>query len=256
MAKYVFNPFTGKLDTSIDEATITNNITAASGGYEFTAGFTDRDTTGGGSSDVGTNVSYTQAEVDAQAWRRFGFDSARQIANDTPYWGNGPDPNEAPHSGTTDYQGVGLFSGAYMPEGVTQLFDFTADQGAYSLQETAGANPYNAAAGSLDFTQCQVGDFFVGRFDFNLVPQFPNTTVEVGLIWSTRDGDDNITFTFPLTTQPIFLGTGAGTTFLCRPIITAYFASQEDVNARALPAIRADQPILVQPLTFLSGLRR
>jgi hypothetical protein len=44
MAKYVFNPFTGKLDTSIDEATITNNITAASGGYEFTAGFADRST--------------------------------------------------------------------------------------------------------------------------------------------------------------------------------------------------------------------
>lgn len=256
MAKYVFNPFTGKLDTSIDEATITNNITAASGGYEFTAGFADRSTGNGGASDIGTNVAYTQAEVDAGAWRRFGFDSARQLANDTPYWGNGPDPNEAPHSGTTDYQGVGLFSGAYMPEGVTSLFDFTADQGAFSLEETGGSNPYNAAPGSLDFTQCQVGDFFVGRFDFNLVPQFPNTTVEVGLIWQTRDASDVATFTFPLTTQPIFLGTGAGTVYLSRPIITAYFASQEDVNARALPAIRADQPILVQPLTFLSGLRR
>ena len=256
MSKYVFNPFTGKLDASIDEATITNNISAASGGYEFTAGFADRDTTGGGSSDVGTNVSYTEAEVAAGAWRRFGFDSARQLANDTPYWGNGPDSNEAPHAGTNDYQGVGLFSGSYMPQGVTSLFDFTADQGAFSLEETSGSNPYNAANGSLDFTQCQVGDFFVGRFDFNLVPQFPNTTVEIGLIWSTRDAEDNITFTFPLTTQPIFLGTGAGATYLCRPIITAYFASQEDVNARALPAIRADQPILVQPLTFLSGLRR
>lgn len=256
MSKYVFNPFTGKLDASIDEASITNNISAASGGYEFTAGFADRDTTGGGSSDVGTNVSYTAAEVAAGAWRRFGFDSARQLANDTPYWGNGPDSDEAPHAGTNDYQGVGLFSGSYMPQGVTSLFDFTADQGAFSLEETSGSNPYNAASGSLDFTQCQVGDFFVGRFDFNLVPQFPNTTVEVGLIWSTRDGDDNITFTFPLTTQPIFLGSGAGATYLCRPIITAYFASQEDVNARALPAIRADQPILVQPLTFLSGLRR
>ena len=256
MSKYVFNPFTGNLDASIDEATITNNISAASGGYEFTAGFADRDTTGGGASDIGTNVSYTEAEVAAGAWRRFGFDSARQIANDTPYWGNGPDSNEAPHAGTTDYQGVGLFSGSYMPQGVTSLFDFTPDQGAFSLEETSGSNPYNAANGSLDFTQCQVGDFFVGRFDFNLVPQFPNTTVEIGLIWSTRDADDNITFTFPLTTQPIFLGTGAGSTYLCRPIITAYFASAEDVNARALPAIRADQPILVQPLTFLSGLRR
>ena len=256
MAKYVFNPFTGKLDTSVDTANITNNITAAAGGYEFTAGFADRDTTGGGANAVGTNVQYTQEEVDNQRWRRFGFNTTRQLANDTPYWGNGPDPNEAPHAGTLDYQGIGLFGGAYMPENVTNMISFAEDQGDYSNAVTAGDLQYNAAPGSLDFTQLLVGDFFVGRFDFNLVPQFPNTTVEIALIWQTRDSNDNATFTFPLTTQPIFLGTGAGQVFLSRPIITAYFASQEDINARALPAIRADQPILVQPLTFLTGIRR
>ena len=37
---------------------------------------------------------------------------------------------------------------------------------------------------------------------------------------------------------------------------SAYFASQEDVNARALLAIRADNPIQVQPLTTLTTIQR
>ena len=85
-----------------------------------------------------------------------------------------------------------------------------------------------------------------------MTPQFANTTVEVGLIWATRDSSDNVTFTFALTGEPLFYGSGTtGRTFLNRPIITAYLASAEDVNARALPAIRADQPCFIQPLTSL-----
>ena len=230
--------------------------TKSVGGYEFTGGFLDRTTGQTGTSDVGSNVSYTSADVAANRWRRFGFSSARQIANDQPYWVDSGDPDEAPASGTTDYQGVGLFSGAYMPSGVTSMFDFTQDD-TYNQEVTTGDNPYTAATGSLNWTQCKVGDFAEVRFDFNITPQFANTTVEVGLIFATRDADDNITFTFPLLTNPIFFGQGSvGKTFLNRPSISAYFASQEDVNARALPAIRADQPILVQPLTILTTIKR
>ena len=230
--------------------------TKAIGGYEFTGGFADRTVGQTGTSDVGSNVSYTSADVAANRWRRFGFSTTRQIANDQPYWGDSGDPNEAPAAGTTDYEGVGLFSGAYMPSGVTSMFNFTQDD-TYNQAVTTGDNPYTAAIGSLDWSQCQVGDFAEVRFDFNITPQFANTTVEVGLIFATRDADDNITFTFPLLTNPIFFGQGTvGKTFLNRPIITAYFASQEDVNARALPAIRADQPVLIQPLTLLTSISR
>ena len=63
------------------------------------------------------------------------------------------------------------------------------------------------------------------------MPQVANTTLEVGLIWSTRDENDNVTFTFPLTTQPIFFGTGTqGQPYLNRVEMTAYFASEEDLN--------------------------
>jgi hypothetical protein len=227
----------------------------ATGGYEFTGGFTDRVSGASGVSDIGNDVEYTQAMVDSNAWLRFGFDSTRQVVNDTPYWGDSADANEAPHAGTTAYQGVGLFSGAYMPAGVTSMFDF-ADNTAYNAASTSGLI-YNAATGSYDMSELDVGNFTQFRFDFNLTPQFANTTVEVGLIWATRDASDNVTFTFALTGEPLFYGAGTtGETFLNRPMISAYLASAEDVNARALPAIRADQPVFVQPLTTLFTVGR
>lgn len=246
-AKYSINPINGTLDRVLDEANLTQNIQIDSeGGYEFSGAFTAR----------GANTEYTAAMVSDQSWLRFGFDSASQITNDAPYWGDGTDPDEAPHSGTTDYQGVGLFSGAYMPEGVTSMFDYTANT-AYNNAVTSGSLQYSAAGGSYDMSELQVGDFCQFRWDFNIIPQFTNTTVEIALIWATRDSNDNITFTFPLTTSPIFFGSGTtGRTFLNRPMITAYLASAEDVNAQALPAIRADQPIFIEPLTTLFTVGR
>ena len=255
MAKYTINPITGKLDSTSSSSTVAAHV-RATGGYEFTGGFIDRTTGQTGANDVGSNVAYDAADVAANRWRRFGFDSARQISNDAPYWCDGPNPDEAPHGGTTDYQGTGLFGGAYMPQGVTSMFDFAQDD-AYNQALTTGDNPYTAATGSFDFSQCRVGDMALIRFDFNITPQFANTTVEVGLIWATRDANDNVTYTFPLLTSPIYFGAGTvGNVYLNRPIITAYFASQEDVNARALCAIRADQPVLVQPLTTLTTIQR
>lgn len=179
---------------------------------------------------------------------RFGFDSAQQIANDSPYWTN---PTPAPSAG------VGLFGGSYMSGSVTSMFDFDFNNAGYSNAIESGDFQYNAADGSYDFTQCQPGDLSLIRFDFNVLPQIANTTIEVGLIWQTRDENDDPTHTFALTGTAIFFGTGTvGKTFLQRPLITAYFASYEDVNARALPAIRADNPIQIQPLTTLTTIIR
>ena len=214
------------------------------GGQEFTGGFTDRLIGQTGASDFGTSVAYTQAQATAGTWRRFGIDATARDANDSPYW-----------TGAAPTQGKGLFGGTQMPYGVTNMFDFTDTSIAAAV--TSGANPYTAANGSLDWTECKVGDQAIIRFDFNVIPQVANTTVEVGLIFATRDADDNVTFTFPLTTTPLFYGTGSvGNTYLNRPQMTAYFASSEDINARALPAIRADNPVLIQPLTMLTTIIR
>ena len=222
--------------------------TSGQGGYEFTGGFLDRTTGTAGASDVGSNVNYTQDMVDNKRWLRFAFDSAQQLANDSAYWS---DPAPAPTAG------IGLFGGSYMPEGVTNMFDFNFNVSTYSDAVEAGDFQYTAANGSFDFSHCKAGDLALVRFDYNILPQIANTTVETALIWQTRDSNDSPTFTFALTGEPKFFGTGSvGQTYLARPLLSAYFASNEDVNARALLAIRADNPVQVQPLTTLTTIQR
>ena len=220
-------------------------IVGADGGYEFTGGFVDR-TSGSTGNLISNNVQYTAEQAANGTWRRFGFNSAQQQANDVAYF-----PVTPHHFDQTK----GLFGGEHMPAGVTDLFDF--DDTSLSSAVTTGDLQYTAATGSYDFRQCQLGDLAKVRFSFNVVPQQANTTVEVGLIWATRDSNNNVTFTFPLLTQPIFYGTGTvGKVFLNRVEMSAYFASNEDLNARVLPAIRADNEILIAPLTTLCTIVR
>ena len=210
-------------------------------GQEFTGGFAERTTGSAGANDIGSNVQYTTTQATNGIWKRFGFSTARQLANDVEYWGE-TDP--------AFDQTKGLFGGLKMPDGVTSLFDFadTSHQSAV----TTGSLQYTDAVGSYNMKECRLKDHIRVRFSFNAVPQVANSTLEVGLIWSTRDANDNVTFTFPLTTQPIFFGTGSqGVGYLNRVEMSAYIASDEDLNARALPAIRCNNEILIQPLTTL-----
>jgi hypothetical protein len=222
-------------------------------GYEFTGGFAERTTGQSGANDLGSNVQYTAQMAADSSWYRFGFDRARQIANDVAYF---------PTSGFESFnQSKGLFGGAHMPNGVSDLIDFdfddAGDSGSYTDAVTTGDLKYNSARGSYDLTQCNVGDLVRVRFSFNAVPQVANTTMEVGLIFMTRDESDQPTFTFALTTQPIFYGTGSqGVGFLNRVEMSAYIASGEDQNARLLPAIRCNNEILIQPLTTLISITR
>lgn len=230
---------------------IQESLIKSNGGMEFTGGFSDRTTGQSGANDLGTNVQYTQAQATAGQWQRFGFSRARQTANDVEYWGE-TDPNFD--------QSKGLFGGIHMPEGVDNLFDFDdtsfGSAASQSIKDGFGLD-FSAGNGSYDLTQCQTGDWVNVRFSFNVVPQVANTTLEVGLIWATRDANNDVTFVFPLTTQPIFYGTGTqGQASLNRIQMTAYLASGEDLNARALPAIKADNEILIQPLSTLVTIVR
>lgn len=227
------------------------------GGYEFTGAFTARVNEQGqsGANDFGTFVSYTQDMADADQWLRFGFNPTAQAANDVAYWS---DPAPLDLDPGFD-QTKGLFGGSHMPAGVEKMFDFSFNESpGYSDAVISGDGiKYTAATGSFDFSSCQVGDLALVRFDFQVIPQTANTTIEVGMIWQTRLADGTPTFTFPLTGTPVFYGTGTvGKTFLNRPILSAYFASNEDVNARALLAVRADNPIQVAPLTTLCTIQR
>ena len=238
----------GSSSGSLGGGSVTETVIRADGGYEFTGGFADRTTGQAGASAVGSNVSYTQEMVDNDRWLRFGFDSAQQVTNDSAYW---TEPTPSPTAG------IGLFGGDHMPSGVDSLFDFSFSESSYSDAVTSGDLQYTAADGSLDFSDCRVGDLALVRFDFNVLPQIANTTLEVALIWQTRLADGTPTFTFALTGDPMFYGTGTvGRTFLARPLLSAYFASNEDINAKALLAIRADNPVQIQPLTTLMTIQR
>ena len=216
---------------------------ADAAGYELSGGFTD----------AGTAVDYTQTMIDADQWLRFGFDSTAQAAEDVAYWTD-PDPALDP----TFDQTKGVFGGLYLPDGSEELFDFDFDESpGYSAGVAGQSLNYTAATGSYDFSGCKPGDYANIRFDFNVTPQIANTTVQIAMIWQTRDDLGNPTFTFPLTGTPIFFGTGTvGKTFLNRPVITAYFASNEDVRAKALLAIKADNPIQIEPITTLATILR
>ena len=213
---------------------------SSSAGYELTGGFAERTTGQSGANDLGSNVQYTQAQADAGIWKRFGFSAAQQLANDVEYWGETREGFD---------QSKGVMGGLNMPDGFTKLIDYSDT--ALGAESTSGLL-YTAANGTYDLSECRQGDLVLVRFSFNVVPQVANTTLEVGLIFATRDDNDAVTFTFPLAAQPIFYGTGTqGQAYLNRVEMSAYIASPEDINSRSLPAIRADNPILIQPLATL-----
>ncbi len=219
-------------------------------GLSFTGGFTDRTTGTAGSSTIGSNRSYSSGDAAVRRWMAFGIDSTQQAANDNIYWST---PDTAAIKGYDATKG--LFGGTQLPPGCERLFDFesTAMTADGTLDD---GREYLGATGSLDLSTLKIGDKFEGRFDFNVQVQIANTTVESGLLFFNVESGVP-TFKFALTAQPSFFGTGTvGNTYLLRPTVSAYFASNGDLDAIALPAISSDNPVQIQPLTYLATVQR
>jgi len=212
-----------------------------SSGYEFTGGFQAKSSLTGYVWDSTNQVAYTQQNADNGDYLRFGLSRTVHEAVDTPYWSD-PTPNP-------NWQGFGMFGGDNLPAGKTTTllnFDFNGWSGS--------SMPGNLSTdtGTIALDGLEAGDLVSVRFDYNVIPQIQNTTVDTGLWWATRDSSDNITFEFFLAGGTTFFGQGTvGETKLQRVTSTAYLASNEDVNAIALPTIIADNPVLIQPLSML-----
>jgi hypothetical protein len=191
-------------------------------------------------------VAYTPADAAAGRWLKFGLDRSVHLASDIPYWSS---PTPDPHVG------IGIFGGQNMPAGVSRLIDFEGADWSTTAEPDRDGVPYTS---SLNFQECRTGDLLMCRFDVEVIPQVANTTLEVGLTFVTRDpGTGAPTFEFPLTTTPQFYGTNVvGSTFLIRPFISAYFASDEDRFALALPAIKSNNPIIIRPQSMLITIIR
>lgn len=215
-------------------------------GYSHTGAFAGKPVSNNYVWEAGAGISYTQANVNANLWKVFSLDPIVHAAVDNPYWST-PQP-----SGVT---GIGLFQGANLPNNVTKLFDY--DFVFNNNYNPAGSTGFEGSTGRIRLNDCVYGDQLRVRFDFNVIPQIANTTIEPALWYSNRDDNDNITFTFPLTTQPVFYGQGTvGNTYLNRVEISAWITSNEDVNALTLPAIKSDNPVIIQPLGLLVTILR
>jgi len=219
---------------------------AGQAGYEHTGAFADKPLSNNYVWQAGGGISISQAEVDAGTYKVFSLSSAVHAAVDNPYW---TDPTP------TGVTGIGLFQGANLPDGVNGLFDFDYD---YDTEyPTSSGTGYEGSTGRIDLSDLRPGDQLRVRFDFNAIPQIANTTIEPALWYSNRNPSDDITFTFPLTSQPVFYGTGTvGNTYLNRVELSAWIASEEDVNSLSLPAIKSDNPITIQPLGMLVTIIR
>lgn len=215
-------------------------------GYSSTGAFADKPTSNNFVWEAGIGINYTAQDVANETYKVFSLSRAVHDAVDNPYWSI-PTP-----SGTT---GVGLFQGANLPYDVSSLFDYDFDYD--SVYDPNGSTGFEGSTGRIKLNDAQYGDQLRVRFDFNVIPQIANTTIEPALWYSNRNDNDDITFTFPLTTSPVFYGTGTvGNTYLNRVEISAWITSNEDVNALTLPAIKSDNPILIQPLGLLVTLLR
>ena len=215
-------------------------------GYSHTGAFAGKPTSNNYVWESGTGISYTQTDVNNETFKVFSLDKSVHDAVDNPYWST-PTP--------TGNEGVGLFQGANLPNGVDTLVDYEFDYDT-NYPSSVGSG-FEGSVGRIDLSDCVYGDQLRVRFDFNVIPQIANTTVEPALWYSNRDSNDDITFTFPLTTQPIFYGGGTvGNTYLNRVEISAWITSDEDVNALALPAIKSDNPVIIQPLGMLITIIR
>ena len=217
------------------------------GGYDRSSAFVDYQTGTEASQDPADYIEYTQELANSGTWYRFGMSTAGNQARDNQWWGE-TNPN---YDNTK-----GLFGGLTDPAGVDHFFDFSENT-AFNNAQTTGSLKYTQALGSFSLKECQVGDLVLARFDLNVMPMVTNTTVEIALIYANRDANDTITYTFPLTITPFTYGSGTvGRGYLIRPTITAYMANQQDVNSRSLLAIKADNPILVNPIGVLFTIQR
>ena len=215
-------------------------------GYSHTGGFAGKPLSNNYVWEAGGGISYDAADVAAGTYKVFSLDNAVHLAVDNPYWST-PDVSSGDN--------VGLFNGYALPQGVDSLFEYTYD---FDTQYPGSSGTgFEGTTGRIRLNDCQYGDQLRVRFDFNVIPQIANTTVEPALWYSNRNDTDDITFTFPLTANPVFYGQGTvGRTFLNRVDISAWIISNEDVNALTLPAIKSDNPVIIQPLGLLVTILR
>lgn len=230
----------------VKTATVEQIAGYSSSGYSHTGAFSGKPLDNSYVWEAGVGIQYTSEDAAEARYKVLSLDQTVHEAVDNPYWST-PDVSGGDN--------VGLFNGYALPDGVDSLFEYDYD---FDTQYPGSSGTgYEGSTGRIRLNDLRYGDQLRVRFDYNIIPQIANTTVEPSLWYSNRNSNDDITFTFPLNTSPSFYGTGSvSKTFLNRVDISAWIISDEDVNALVLPAIKADNPVIIQPLGLLVTIIR
>lgn len=240
----VWNPTDGSTRKATIETVAT--VSGTKGGFTFTSGFERR--------------SYPIYVTETNKWVPLDLNSTAQSTVDQPWW-----PGAEPSNG------VDLFGGSALPFGVSRMLDFvqtwdtSGDSDVSDLDLQTGFHaPYGTPTagtrnGTLRFDELDTGTTNTIRIDMNVTPQIANSTIEFGLWFQpklTLDGA-NDGGAFALTGSPLFFGTGTvGHTYLSRPTTSMYVASSSDQFAYAIPVVRCDNPVIIEPLsTLIQNLR-
>ena len=232
----------------------------AVGGFETTCGFTLYNS----SAEPFKGDSLIDFDYDSKLlsnWYRLGLDSSSNISGDAPDWFNSTDSSEAPHSGTTDYQGVGKFSGAYMPHGITNMFNYDSAIAGWSDSDeinTSGVR-YSGATGSYDMAQLKFGDQIDFELDLNITPKVTGTHIETALILAKRDtAGGTVTGHEIIAGDTMVFGRSSvvGYTFHKTIRISHSIRSEEDLHSSALIAVKSDNTFYLQPLNTKFSVRR
>lgn len=208
-------------------------ISGTKGGFTFTGGFAHR----------GDPIAVSSSETGK--WIPLDLDLAIQNTVDQPWW-----------PGANPSNGIDLFGGSALPYGVSRMLDFsqTWDTSGDADVSDADLGTSGTRTGTLRFDELSTGTTNMIRMDMHITPQIANTTVEVGLWFQPKQSLDGLNDggAFPLPGSPLFFGTGTvGTQYLTRPTTTMYIASSSDQFAYAIPCIKSDNPIIVEPISML-----
>ncbi len=145
-------------------------INKGKSGYSHTGAFADKPISNNFVWQAGAGINYTQSDVSNEAYKVLSLSRSVHNAVDNPYWET-PSPSGK--------KGVGLFQGANLPEGVNSLLDYDFDFD--SVYGADGSTGFEGSTGRIDLSDCVYGDQLRVRFDFNIIPQIANTTVEPAL---------------------------------------------------------------------------
>jgi hypothetical protein len=207
------------------------SVSGTKGGFTFSGGFERR----------GNPIAVTTTNK----WVPLDLSAAKQASIDAPWW-----PGAAPSNG------VDLFGGTALPFGVTRMLDFTQswDTSGDADVDDSDLTQNGNRVGTLRFDELDTGTTNFIRIDMNITPQIANTTLEFGLWFQPKLSLDgaNDGGAFPLPGSPLFFGTGTvGNTYLSRPTTTMYIASSSDQFAYAIPVVKSDNPVIIEPYSML-----